>query len=142
MLSIFRRSKVSRFNIAAIGDNWLHRPITHEGKTGVLHVRQVPSDVKKADFPFVSLAQSANSLSRQAIEAQTKLVQRALERDGACLLVLAHEVAGAVTWYAYASTQKALDAAFASLSDPSIRWAGGEDKGWLEFEHARGLVGA
>ena len=141
MLSIFRRSKPATFNTAAIGDNWLSRPITHDGVAGTLHVRQIPSDVKRGDFPFVSLAQTEASLSHEAIVAQTNLVQRALEQDGRCLLVLTHEVPSSVTWYAYASTQEALDAAFASLSDPSLRWGGGEDKEWLEFEHARGLVG-
>jgi hypothetical protein len=141
MFSIFRRSKDSTFNIAAIGNNWLRRPIVHEGKAGSLHVRQIPTDVKRSEYPFVALAQ-CESVAPETIEARTIAVQRALERDGACLLVLTHAAPGAVTWYAYASTQKALDAAFASLSDPSIRWGGGEDKGWKEFEHARGLVGA
>jgi hypothetical protein len=140
MFNIFHRSKGSTFNIAAIGNNWLHRTLMHDGTAGILHVRQIPTDVKRGDFPFVALAQS--SLSPETIESRTKAVQNALERDGACLLVLAHEVSGTVTWYAYASHQKALDAAFSSLFDPSIRWGGGADKDWKEFEHVRGLVGA
>ena len=141
MFNIFRRSKDSTFNIAAIGNNWLRRPITHEGTAGTLHVRQIPTDVRRDEHPFVSLAK-CEDVAPDAVETRTKAVQQALERSGACLLVLTHATPRAVTWYAYASSQKALDAAFASLSDPSVRWGGGEDKGWLEFEHARGLVGA
>ncbi len=141
MFNLFRRSKSPTFNIAAIGNNWLRRPITHEGTAGILHVRQIPTDVNRDEHPFVALAQ-CGEVAPEAIDTRTEAVQQALERNGACLLVLTHATRGAVAWYAYASSQKALDAAFASLSDPTVRWGGGEDKGWLEFEHARGLVGA
>ena len=142
MFNIFRRSKDKAFNIAAIGNNWLVRPLTHGGVAGTLHVRQLPSDVARNEFRFVALSQTREPLQPGDISTLTQKVKCALEHSGACLLFLAHEVPGQVTWYAYAATRKALDDAFASLGDPSVGWGIEEDKGWLEYEHSRNLVGA
>ena len=142
MFNIFRRSIDTKFNIAAIGDNWLVRPLTHDGVAGKLHVRQLPSDVARNEFRFVALSQTREPLEAGDIPTLTRKVQRALEHGGACLLVLAHEVPGQVTLYAYAATRKALDDAFASLGDASVGWGIEEDESWLEYEHSRNLVGA
>jgi hypothetical protein len=142
MFGIFPRPKDQTFNVAAIGESWLVRPLTHDGVEGKLHVRQLPSNVARRSFGFVALSQNEASVQPDQISALTKQVQRALEHDGACLLVLIHEVPGQVTWYAYAASRGALDKAFAAVKTPSVRWGINEDKGWLEYEHARSLVGA
>jgi hypothetical protein len=142
MFDIFRRAKDETFNIAAIGENWLVRPLTHDGVPGRLHVRQLPATVARRKFKFVALAQTREPVQASDIPALTNKVKTTLERGGSCLLVLAHEVSGQVTWYAYAATRKALHDAFTTLGDSSIGWAADEDKDWLEYEHAKNLVGA
>ncbi len=142
MLSIFRRSKQHKFNIASIGENWLVRPLTHDNIPGKLHVRQLPSDVPRNHFPIVALAWTDKAEQTLEADSLSLSVRQTLEREGNCLLVLVHETPDRLTWYAYAASSKALDGAFASLSNEKLRWGVNEDRGWLEYEHAKNLVGA
>jgi hypothetical protein len=142
MFNIFSASKKHTFNIAAIGSNWLTRPLTHDGILGTLQVRQLPSSLARRDYRFVALAQIDRELDSSDLSSWNDRVQNALERQGACLLVLIHQAGANVTWYAYAGSRKALDDAFVSLKDPAVRWGINEDRDWQEYDHARDLVGA
>ena|SRR5690606_24694624 len=142
MLSIFKRSKKPRFDIAAIGENWLVRPLSHENVQGRLHVRQVPTHVPRKHFPVVALAWIEDVKKVSDIAALGRSVKEALEEQGNCLLVLVHETSERVMWYAYAADAKSFNGPLSSLGEAGVRWGVNEDRDWLEYEHAKGLVGA
>ena len=141
MFNFFRRHRHRTFDIAAIGDEWLVRPLTHDGIAGTLRIRQVPAGIPRKDFPLVALGWTDKALAPGDATALTATVRQALEHDRRCLLVLVHEMPDRLSWYAYAHRQDALDAAFASLGDPSIRWGINDDEDWLEYTNARQLAG-
>ena len=142
MFSIFNRQKDRAFSIVSVGDNWVTRPLMHDGVAGTLQVRQLPSSLDKRPFKYVALAQLDHELSLEDLRDWNGKIQAALERGGSCLLVLVHQAGAQPTWYAYAATRKALDGAFVSLRNPAVRWGINEDPNWEEYDHARNLVGA
>ncbi|GAA3924021.1 hypothetical protein [Luteimonas lutimaris] len=142
MLNIFRRSRDPKFDIAAIGDHWLAWPLTHDGVSGTLHVRQLPFDLPRQEFPFVALAWMDGAETRGTDSAVFRSLKGVLEKRGSGLIVLVHETPGRVYWYAYAASAKILDEAFASLDNEALHWGINEDRGWPEYDNAKGLVGA
>lgn len=142
MLNFFRRSRDPKFDLAAIGDRWLARPLTHDGVSGTLHVRQLPSDLRREAFPFVALAWMDGEQARGTDSAVFRSLRGALEKRGNGLVVLIHETPARVHWYAYAASEKILDEALASLDNKALHWGINEDRGWPEYDNARRLVGA
>lgn len=142
MFGFLKRRKIRRFDLAAIGDNWLVRPLVHDGIAGTLHVRQLPAGVRRADFPVVALAWVERAEIAGEPSALLETVKTALEKDRACLTVLVHETPDRVLWYAYAAQSSTLDATLAALDNKAIRWGVNDDPEWVEYEHAKGLVGA
>jgi hypothetical protein len=140
MLAFFRRFAGRRFDIAAIGDRWIARPIEHDGTPGSLRVRQLPDSLPRKRFPQVALGWIARA-DHADLESLTRSVQAALEQEGQCLLVLVHETPQGLAWYAYAAGNAALDTAFASLGVEAIGWGINDDPDWGEYTHAKGLVG-
>ena len=142
MLNIFNRAKSPAFTIAAVGDNWVTRPIVHDGIAGTLQVRQLPSSLDRRSLRYVALAQLDQDIGLEDLPDWNGKIQAALEHGGACVLVLIHQAGARPTWYAYAASRKALDSAFVSLKNPAVRWGINEDPDWAEYDHARNLVGA
>lgn len=140
MLSFLRRFTRRRFDLAAIGDRWIERPIEHDGTPGSLRVRQLPANLPRKRFPQVALGWVARAAHADP-GALTRSVQGALEQDGQCLLVLVHETPQGLAWYAYAAGNAPLDTAFASLGVAAVGWGINDDPDWAEYTHATGLVG-
>jgi hypothetical protein len=88
---------------------------------------------------LVALAQ-VDKVDPAALPQLTDRIQQALEQRGN-LLVLVHRAGDRVHWYAYGASREAIDAAFQSLKDPAVHWGINEDPGWVEYDHARSLVG-
>ena len=130
------------FDLAAIGERWLERPLTHDGVAGTLRIRQLPASLPRGDFPFVAMAWLDQALPAREAAERSEAIRQALERQGRCLLVLVHHTPDRLDCYAYAASAKALDRAFGALGDDALRWGINDDPGWREYEHARGLAGA
>lgn len=134
-----RREQGAFFDATAMGDRWLEHPLVHDGVAGTLRVRQLPDDGARAALGLVALAQ-VDKVDPAALPQLTDRIQQALEQRGN-LLVLVHRAGDRVHWYAYGASRDAIDAAFQSLEDAAVHWGINEDADWVEYDHARSLVG-
>jgi hypothetical protein len=129
----------SSFDMTAVGDRWHEHPLVHDGVAGTLRVRELGDARVRVALPLVALAQ-VDAVAPGALAGLTTRIQAALEQRGN-LLVLVHRAGDRVHWYAYGASRDAIDAAFRSLGDPAVHWGINDDPDWVEYDHARSLVG-
>lgn len=134
-----RREPAGVFDVAAVGNEWREHPLVHDGVAGTLRVRQIPVVEARSALGLVVLAQ-VDKVDAASLPDLTHRIQTALEQRGN-LLVLVHRAGDRVHWYAYGASRDAIDAAFQSLKNPAVHWGINEDRGWVEYDHARSLVG-
>lgn len=139
----FFKRQPQGFDLGALSAQWQQHSLLHDGVHGSLRIRELPSRLQRDRFPAVALAWYDRKDPAEDVTALSGQVQQALEQQGRCLLVLVHDTPDRVSWYAYAGSDKVLDAALASLGEAAaIRWGVNDDPEWNEYDHARRLVGA
>jgi hypothetical protein len=143
MFGLFRGRHSGRFDLKAVGDHWQTRTVEPRGEPETISVRELPSGFERKPYGFVALIRPNAVVLPDEFDRWTTATHYALEAKSAALLAVIHRTQKQITWYAYAASREALDAAMQELiAVHPVRWATNTDAGWKEHEGAKALVGS